>query len=417
LKSPVSDQAAVGNSYGFVAERYPKWCWTPALGGAAYTLCLAALVFTSHDVPSRVYVLYFLLPLAGVISWSFWREVPMSTVMLAVAVYLGAMVFASYLDPLAERAFVWRQFRISLLILIFLYATALLMLTYARFFSDALLALCLAVAASAAFNIGVFLTSFASDLSQLPQARLIAVMGMQDYANSTNISATYAVFAVGAVALLARADVNRLWRALLACAAVVLLLGVALTQARSAGLAVVAGLGVLVLTGSRRMRILAAVAAALGLLLLIAVPEIADIFLARGVSHRPDSWRQFSQLIAERPLFGHGSRPKIGAVLADGAFHNQAHNVVLSAWFRGGIAAALAMLFVLGGGLYWATRYWRLQGEVAPLCMMVAIATAGMFDYQILITYPAWPWLTFWLPFGLCVGAEMSVRKHAPRSR
>ena len=37
---------------------------------------------------------------------------------------------------------------------------------------------------------------------------------------------------------------------------------------------------------------------------------------------------------------------------------------------------------------------------------MTTIVTAAMFDYQLLATYPAWPRVTFWLPFGLSIGAE-----------
>ena len=84
---------------------------------------------------------------------------------------------------------------------------------------------------------------------------------------------------------------------------------------------------------------------------------------------------------------------------------------MLSAWFRGGIVGACAMGFILCGGILWARRYWLCHGDVVPLCVMVTIAMAGMFDYQLLVTYPTWPWVTFWLPFGLCVGAEMATRK------
>ena len=43
--------------------------------------------------------------------------------------------------------------------------------------------------------------------------------------------------------------------------------------------------------------------------------------------------------------------------------------------------------------------------------VMATIAVAGMFDYQLMVTAPTWPWVTFWLPFGLAIGAEMAVRR------
>jgi hypothetical protein len=33
------------------------------------------------------------------------------------------------------------------------------------------------------------------------------------------------------------------------------------------------------------------------------------------------------------------------------------------------------------------------------------------------MTYPNWPWVTFWLPFGLAAGAEMALRNLERRRR
>jgi hypothetical protein len=38
------------------------------------------------------------------------------------------------------------------------------------------------------------------------------------------------------------------------------------------------------------------------------------------------------------------------------------------------------------------------------------MVACGMFDYNLLITPPDWPWVTFWLPIALAVGAETYVR-------
>ena len=132
--------------------------------------------------------------------------------------------------------------------------------------------------------------------------------------------------------------------------------------------------------------------------------------MQRGSGYRFEVWTKFLELIGERPLTGYGPFSPIGIKLDSGAFIDQAHNLMLSAWFRGGIVGAAAMAFILFGGIYWGRRYWASTGDVVPLCVMVTIVTAGMFDYQLLVTYPTWPWVTFWVPFGLCIGAEMAWR-------
>ena len=128
--------------------------------------------------------------------------------------------------------------------------------------------------------------------------------------------------------------------------------------------------------------------------------------------YRLEVWREFLLLIGDGRL-GYGSFSPAGITLHTGKFLDQAHNLVLSAWFRGGLASAPAMVLILVGGIYWSWRHHAATGDAAPLAMMTTIAIAGMFDYQLLVTYPNWPWVTFWLPFGLAAGAEMASRNAA----
>jgi O-antigen ligase len=78
---------------------------------------------------------------------------------------------------------------------------------------------------------------------------------MPAYANSTNISATYAVLFVGIVAVILRSRQPIYLKAVLAVDAAILAVGILLTQARSAWLASLVGVAILALTGSRRTRV------------------------------------------------------------------------------------------------------------------------------------------------------------------
>jgi O-antigen ligase len=267
------------------------------------------------------------------------------------------------------------------------------------------------LAASAALNIYFYVSAAPSPSAVFHfSSRLIATIGMPSYTNATNISATYAVFFAGLMAALVQGDLPLLARAPIACAAAVLFVGVVLTDSRSAYVAIASTLLIVSATSSRRVKIL--VGSALMGLLAFALwrPDFREALLSRGSGRRFIVWNAFWSLIEKKPIFGYGSLDTTTGFTDKGMFLDQAHNLVLSAWFRGGVVSALAMLCILLGGIYWANRYRVATGSLVPLCMIVAIAAAGMFDYQLLTTYPTWPWATFWLPFGLCIGAEMATR-------
>ena len=137
----------------------------------------------------------------------------------------------------------------------------------------------------------------------------------------------------------------------------------------------------------------------------VAIPTAREALLGRGTSHRFEVWTKFMSLISERPLIGYGSFSPMGITTDNGVFLDQSHNLVLSAWFRGGIVSALGYGFYPVRWNSWARRYSLWSGDVVPLCVIATIATAGMFGYELFVTYPTWPWVTFWLPFD-CASAQ-----------
>ena len=394
-------------------ERMALWAYRRDLVGWACMACLAALFFPSGEQHSRLIFLLFVLPLAGLALFSPGRRVlTNSSVLWACGVYLLAMGFASLIEPDALPRDVWRQFRLSVLIFVFVLLIGSLVAGYPRFTKRFFFIVGIAVAASAAINIFLYFQYIAPvHFRSILDYRLKSSIGMPAYANATNLSATYAVFFMGMIATVVHGRLAPVPRALLALCAGIMLFAILLTQARSALLAVLVGLAVLLLQASPQIRRFGTWAAVVAVGLVAATPMAWEALLGRGSSHRFEVWTKFLALITERPLTGYGSFSPIGITTDGGAFLDQSHNLVLSAWFRGGIVSACAMGFVLCGGILWARRYSLWSGDVVPLCVIVTIAMAGMFDYQLLVTYPTWPWVTFWLPFGLCVGAEMATRK------
>src|SRR5262249_31393050 len=159
---------------------------------------------------------------------------------------------------------------------------------------------------------------------------------------------------------------------------------------------------------SRRIRWTIVAGAVSVATVLIAVPWLRDRLL-RGEGLRREVWQAFIGKASEKPWTGFGAVQDV-SVWVSGLLIDQPHNLVLSAQVRGGLIAAISMLFVLCAGTYWTWRFYRQTGQTTPLAVFVTMAACGMFDYNLLITRADWPWVTFWLPISLAIGAETYIR-------
>lgn len=392
-------------------EAMAAWSHEWQLPAAALMIFIAAIFFANDALPRSLYVAT-VLPLCGLALFGpARRSLAPSTVLFACVVYLLAMDVATLVGGDATGRQMGQQIEATVLIAVFLLITGSMVGAWPRFTDRFFSYVAAAVALSIAINAFIFFRDLDYRYAYTVIAyRLTTTIGMPGYSNSTNISATYAVFFVGALATCTDVGALRRHRLIAALAALVVGAGVVLTQSRSALVAVAIGILVLAMTRSRRLQYAVAAGAALLLVAIMVSPDIRLALFLRGFSDRPELWASFLDLILERPWSGYGSFSPVG-VVAGGVFVDQAHNLVLSGWLRGGVVAAASMAFILAGGIYWSLSYWRATGNSTVLAVIVTIAVAGMFDYQLMITYPTWPWVTFWLPFGLAVGAEMAVRR------
>jgi O-antigen ligase len=337
-----------------------------------------------------------------------------SRIFWVVAVYLLAIAVASALLPDMPQWLLNRPLRMSPMVLYFVIITASLTMHSRLGFANFLL-LCTAIlATSEIINIAWFVSTRPFQPDFPDTFRLTASLGMPLTENATNLSITYAVYSAGSFAMIR--DEPTSWRRILfGFFGVTLLIGVLMTQARSAYLAVLLSVLVLVLAGSRgrppRIALVGGIAfAAVVLVLLLLVPTFRHVIDSRGVSHRPEIWLYYLRMAAHRPFLGYGMAPNIDQILSDGSVIPQPHNIVLSALIRGGIIGCAAMMAVLAQCLYWSYRASTTFGQIAPLCMLIAMTTASMFDYQLLPTNPSWEWVTFWLPTGIAIGLETAGR-------
>lgn len=392
--------------------RVALWTFEHRMLAAAHIGFVALILLPGGEWLSRYLGLPVLLLMAGFGLLSPGRRsLVYSNVLLACALYLVAMTMASLVEGDVSWSEVGRQFRVSVLIVAFLAITGSLVAAFPNFPRWLFLGAGTVCAAIAAANIYLFV-QYLPNLpgTSVSEFRLISRIGMDEYYNSTNISATYAVMFIGVAASLSYERIRSWKSSILILDAGILGTGILLTQARSAILATFIGLIVLSFRFSRRSRWSLVAVAATAICAGFAIPAIREAILARGTSLRFEVWQQFLGLIMQKPWFGFGSFSPAGITTGDGIFLDQAHNLVLSAWFRGGVASAAAMAFILVAGILWCRRHWQASGDIVPLSVAAVILTAGMFDYQLMATYPTWPWVTFWLPFGLSIGAEMAAR-------
>ena len=151
-----------------------------------------------------------MLPIALLVGLGFaLRVIKTSIVFWAVAAYLLAMGLSSLAATDIPAPEIKRHFRLIPAILAYLIIVALLASDRTTL-KHLMLVCCVVLAISAAINVAGFLLKwplpapFTSNYS-----RFVAALGMPNYYNSTNISAPYAIYCLGALAALTRSDLKK----------------------------------------------------------------------------------------------------------------------------------------------------------------------------------------------------------------
>jgi O-antigen ligase len=178
--------------------------------------------------------------------------------------------------------------------------------------------------------------------------------------------------------------------------------------------------GLVVLFGARRLhgrpaslRWFAAAssgAIVVGLLVLMARPDLQGVIFPRGDSFRLAIWSvEWKRLIAQNVLFGLGILTNDGVVIEDRTFSHP-HSLYLASALQGGLVGLLLLVLLLGCA---ARRLLHnLHQSVARLG--VALLAAGMsayaFDGWELIDKVGLSWLLLWVPVAvaMAVGVKSS---------
>lgn len=394
----------------------------------AFAALIASLVLSNnYNVPPKIFLLV-ILPAAFCLhgrvlvrpSWpmarlsvSYATRLVFSLILFAAFIYVIALTISTWQQPDVNRRMVDQMWVHAGLILLFMVIVAQAVAFVDRFLIRLIAISIPLIAIGAGLNIFYFLRALPAFESVL-QVRLVNWLGMPGYTNSTNISLTYAIFFVTALAAITVRGASLRLRLWLAPFATVLLAAMLLTQARSAYIGTAIGAGIVLFVAKDKIfwkknalmfgAAMLAAAIAVG-----SVAQIRGVVTARGESQRPEIWTIYLGKAIAKPVLGYGGLSNIGITVNDNAI-DQPHNLILSAQIRGGIFCMLAMITMLAASAWFAFRFQRQRGCAIPLAMIATIIPTGLFDYNLLITAATWPWLTFWLPLAICAGAEIALR-------
>lgn len=401
---------------------------------SSFAVLVASLVLSNnYNLPPKVFSL-MILPAAFFssgsvlikfsgprtqLSVSFATRLVFSLILFAALTYVIILTVSSWSQPDLDRRMVDKQWVQSAEIILFMTITALAVAFIDRFLIRLIAILVPLIAISAAINVWGFLKTVHPSASVIDM-RLINWLGMPGYTNATNISLTYAVFLMAAVAAMVATGSGRLLRFWLAPFAAVLLVAMLMTQARSAYIGTLISASIVLFSikdlafwkrnGLKLASIVVIAGVALG-----SVSQIRDVVTNRGESLRIEIWKTYLSKATAKPMLGYGGLSNIDVQVGEQII-DQPHNLVLSSQIRGGMFSMLAMLTMLAASAWAAFRFQLRRRCAIPLAMIATIIPTGMFDYNLLITNATWPWLTFWLPFAVCAGAEIVLRDVNPHN-
>lgn len=383
-----------------------------ALVGAAIVLPMAAVLFLADPLLPEIVFVVAAIPATLALLWTRQVQAPRSLVLGAAVLVVVGLLLSTFVNDMPNPRILVALLLRGVLVLWFLSLLAVAFALDGRGATRLILALAAVCAASAAVNLYLFFTLPLAELPVEAQVRFAPIIGLVSGSFSTTASATYAVFAAGALAVAFAPQRGHAARVAAGVATLVLLVALALTQTRSAYLAIAAAGIAVAACLSRPMRyvILAMLVAAV--IVVFLYPPAYEVVVQRGASYRPGTWAHFLPAFLDRPLLGIGQRVPI-RITVEGAPIHHPHNMLLSAQVRGGILACVGLAGMLVGALVWAWRFARGTGNAAVLAMVSALAVASLFDFEAKVTPADWVWLTIWVPLGLAAGCEVVLRRRA----
>ena len=135
-----------------------------------------------------------------------------------------------------------------------------------------------------------------------------------------------------------------------------------------------------------------------------------DDLPARGLSHRPELWRQALAYAESHPLVGYGAGTRLSFRLPGDLELHMPHNILLSALLQGGAVAA-GLLAAVYAALLLAAWRARSGPDRIALPLLVFGLVCGMVDRKVELASLSVEYLTLWFPAALLLGAAARRRR------
>jgi O-antigen ligase len=288
------------------------------------------------------------------------------------------------------------------LTLSFLLVTSHLVCKHPREFSAMLVAMIICVAL-----IGLAAMVYFYSSQPFPTTRLESFGQLKNPGYVSSVNGVFAVVA-GYFAITANSGLKRTVYTL---AFIILVAVVMMAQARSAFIAMLTAIMVLVIwqVKSRTVRyaIMACIAAGLGVL----GKPLYMRFMTTGVDLSSDLriqiWQDVFAQISSHPFFGAGIATRMQFPTSGGVFTHP-HSVYLSVTWYGGFIGLLILLATLAVSYRECIVQGRQKHDYLGLALLVYTTICVVIDYSEVITWPYEIWLQFWLAIAVASGLAMN---------
>lgn len=144
------------------------------------------------------------------------------------------------------------------------------------------------------------------------------------------------------------------------------------------------------------------------ILLITLIPESVT---SRGLSYRPEIWKEAWSQISQRIWLGHGfDHPMSFTVAGKKDAFADPHNMELAVLFSGGLVGCVLWL-----ALYAVTLRFALYNKHVPLVVAASAAlvygfAAGLTEGNSFLSRPKEHWFLIWIPFALLAGSSLAKK-------
>lgn len=165
---------------------------------------------------------------------------------------------------------------------------------------------------------------------------------------------------------------------------------------------------IVVIRADRRAFCMLAACGMTAILLIALMPESVT---SRGLSYRPEIWKEAWTQISQRVWLGHGfDHPMSFPIEGIKDAFADPHNIELAVLFSGGLAGLALWLWLYAVTFRFAFRNRHVPLVVAASAALVYGFASGLTEGNSFMSRPKEHWFLIWIPFALLAGASLAKR-------